>query len=162
MAYEAAHDQRLVAVVGELENAHDLEKVTAVVRRAIRALTGADGATFVLREGSLVRYVDEDAIGPLWKGIAFPIRSCVSGWVIEHDRATAVADVYDDPRVPIEAYRSTFVRSMAMAPIRGSQPVGALGAYWAKTGAPTEEKLGILQGLADAVGAALAKRALLE
>jgi GAF domain-containing protein len=145
-------------VTAQLEDALSLEHVTEIIRRAVRELTGADGATFVLREGSIVRYVDEDAVGPLWKGIAFPIHSCVSGWVIRHSSATAIPDVYADPRVPIEAYRSTFVRSLAMAPIGGSEPVGALGAYWAKTGQPTEEILSLLQELADAVAAAFAKR----
>jgi hypothetical protein len=149
-------------VIARLEDAQSLEQVTAVIRSAVRELIGADGATFVLREGALARYVDEDAIGPLWKGVAFPIRSCLSGWVIEHSRATAIPDVFADPRVPIEAYRSTFVRSLAMAPIGGFEPVGALGAYWAKTGQPTEEKLALLQALADAVGAVLAKRKLLD
>ena len=47
--------------------------VQAVVRVAARRLTGADGATFVLRDGDSCYYADEDAISPLWKGQRFPI-----------------------------------------------------------------------------------------
>ena len=42
-------------------------------------LVGADGATFVLRDGDCCYYVDEDAISPLWKGQRFPLEACISG-----------------------------------------------------------------------------------
>ena len=41
---------RLVSVIQQLSLARSLEAVMAIVRRAARDLTGADGATFVLRE----------------------------------------------------------------------------------------------------------------
>lgn len=41
---------RLVEVVQELSLARDLDCIMAIVRRAARELTGADGATFVLRD----------------------------------------------------------------------------------------------------------------
>ena len=46
--------------------------IIAVVRSAVRDLTGADGATFVLREGNNCHYVDEEAVSPLWKGQRLP------------------------------------------------------------------------------------------
>lgn len=60
--------ERLVSVVQELSLARDLAGIMAIVRRAAREVTGADGATFVLRDGDCCYYADEDAIGPLWKG----------------------------------------------------------------------------------------------
>lgn len=42
---------RLVQAVQELSPTRDLKGIMAVVRSAARELTGADGATFVLREG---------------------------------------------------------------------------------------------------------------
>jgi len=103
----------------------------AVVRRHARTLTKADGVTFVLREGQQVFYADEDAIAPLWKGRRFPIDACVSGWAMLHRQVVAIADVYEDERVPITAYHPTFVKSMLMVPIGRQQPIGAIGAYWA-------------------------------
>ena len=41
-----------------LAEAHDLATVQALVRRAARELSGADGVTLVLREGDTVRYVE--------------------------------------------------------------------------------------------------------
>src|ERR1041385_5427766 len=67
--------ERLVSVVQELSLARDLDRIMAIVRRAARELTGADGATFVLRDGDLCHYADEDAIAPLWKGRRFPMRT---------------------------------------------------------------------------------------
>jgi hypothetical protein len=41
--------ERLLSVVQRLSFAKSLDEVTAVIRTAARQLTGADGATFVLR-----------------------------------------------------------------------------------------------------------------
>jgi hypothetical protein len=69
---------RLVSVVRELSQAHGIDAITAIVRDAARALTGADGATFVLRDGAQCYDAEENAIAPLWKGKRFPIETCVS------------------------------------------------------------------------------------
>src|SRR5262249_27351111 len=68
---------------GALAGAH-ARGVMEIVRSAARELTGADGATFVLREGDLCYYADEDAIAPLWKGRRFPASACISGWTMLH------------------------------------------------------------------------------
>ena len=65
----------------KLSLAQSREDVIGITRHAARELTGADGATFILREGDLCSYVDEDAIEPLWKGRRFPMVNCVSGWL---------------------------------------------------------------------------------
>ena len=72
----------LLEVVQDLSMVRDLQRLMEIVRRAARTLTGADGATFVLREGDQCYYADEDAIQPLWKGSRFPMRTCISGWVM--------------------------------------------------------------------------------
>src|SRR5690242_9704973 len=100
----------------QLWNAKQLEEVTGIVRHAARELTGADGATFVLREGNLCHYVDEEAIAPLWKGKKFPISACVSGWAMLNCKTVVIEDVFEDPRVPAYAYQPTFVKSMVMVP----------------------------------------------
>lgn len=52
----------LISAVQELSMARNLESVMAIVRRVARALTAADGATFVLRDGELCHYAEENAI----------------------------------------------------------------------------------------------------
>lgn len=141
--------QWLVRVVQELSLARSMEAVTAIVRTTARQLTGADGATFVLRDKQQCYYVDEDAISPLWKGLRFPMAQCISGWVMNNKQSVAIEDIYKDPRVPHDAYRPTFVRSLAMVPIRTIDPIGAIGNYWARQHVPTDEEIQMLQSLAD-------------
>jgi GAF domain-containing protein len=107
-------------------------EIAAVIRTLARSLSGADGATVVLKRGDRVAYVDEDAIGPLWKGQDFPIEACISGWAITHRQTVVIDNIYYDPRIPVIAYKPTFVNSLAMAPVRPHDPLAALGAYWAK------------------------------
>jgi putative nucleotidyltransferase with HDIG domain len=139
----------------ELSFARSIGEIQAVVRTVARALTGADGATFVLREGDFCLYADEDAISPLWKGRRFPIDACVSGWAMTHRRPVAIRDIYADARVPHEAYRPTFVKSLALVPIRTQDPVGAIGNYWASSHEPSSGELELLQTLADSTAAAM-------
>jgi signal transduction histidine kinase len=146
---------KLTAAVQELSLARDLERVVEIVRHAARDLTGADGATFVLRDQDMCHYVDEDAIGPLWKGRRFPLNSCVSGWVMQHGSPVAIEDIANDPRVPLDAYRATFVKSLALVPIRQSAPIGAIGNYWASPHRTSPMELQLLQALADTTSVAL-------
>jgi K+-sensing histidine kinase KdpD len=147
--------RRLVTAVQELSLARSLDAVTAVVRRAARELTGSDGATFVLRDGDKCYYVDEDAIGPLWKGQRFPLETCVSGWAMLNKRPAIIEDIYNDPRVPIDAYRPTFVKSLVMVPIRSESPIGAIGNYWAHRHTITPEEVELIQALANTTSVAM-------
>jgi signal transduction histidine kinase len=147
--------ERLVQVAQELSMARELREIMSVVRRAARELTGADGATFVLREGNNCFYADENAISPLWKGRRFPITSCISGWAMLHRQAVVIEDIYLDPRIPHDAYRPTFVKSLAMVPIRTNSPVGAIGTYWAERRLATDGEVKLLRALADLTSVAL-------
>src|SRR5215470_16321308 len=147
--------ERLVHVIQALSLARDMPSLQTTVRTAARELTGADGASFVLRDGDFCFYADEDAIEPLWKGQRFPMEKCVSGWVMQHRTPALIEDIYNDERVPADAYRPTFVTSMAMVPIRTLDPIGSIGNYWAKKHRPTQLELQVLQALADSTAVAL-------
>ena len=147
--------ERLVEVVQRLSLARDLATVMQIVRHAARDLTGADGATFVLREGEQCFYADEDAIAPLWKGRRFALSECISGWVMLHKVPASIKDIYADARIPAQAYRPTFVKSLAMVPIRAAEPLGAIGNYWASEHQPSADELRLLQALADTTAVAL-------
>ncbi|WP_411289578.1 GGDEF domain-containing protein [Mycobacterium adipatum] len=145
----------LLQAVQELSLARGLPEIQRIVRAAARALTGCDGATFVLRDNDMCWYADEDAIAPLWKGRRFPIETCISGWTMLNRRAVVIRNIYDDDRIPHEAYRPTFVQSLVMVPIRTLDPVGAIGNYWADEHMPTEREVSLLQALADATSVAM-------
>jgi len=147
--------ERLIEVVQQLSLARKLETVQAIVRRAARELTGADGATFVLRDGEFCHYADEDAISPLWKGERFPMTSCISGWVMLNRQPAIIENIYADSRIPQNAYRPTFVRSLVMVPIRTTAPIGAIGNYWASMHSATPEEIRLLQALADSASIAM-------
>lgn len=154
-ALESSKLQLLLSVVQDLSLARTMDQVTTIVRQAARELTGADGATFVLRDNDLCYYADELAIAPLWKGKRFPMKACISGWVMMKREPAVIKDIFEDPRIPIEAYRPTFVKSLAMVPIRRKSPIGAIGNYWATQHQATEQQLQLLQALADSTSIAL-------
>lgn len=154
MTLTAGYTQ-ILQVIRKLSLSRSLQEITVAVRSAARSIAQADGATFVLKQGRYCFYVDEDAIGPLWKGQKFPLEMCVSGWSMLHQKAVVIRDIYKDHRVPQDAYRPTFVRSLAITPIRQSSPIGAIGTYWANEHEPSEEKMELLQALADAVSVAI-------
>jgi signal transduction histidine kinase len=147
--------ETLVEAVKNLSLARRMDDIVDVVRRAARRLSQADGASFVLRDGDQCHYVDEDAIGPLWRGKRFPLDACISGWAMLNKRAAVVPDIYADPRIPIEAYRPTFVRSLVMVPIRTEDPIGAIGTYWAREREVGEDQVALIQTLADSAALAV-------
>lgn len=152
----------LINAIKELASAHTLEDVQHIVSVSARKLTGADGATMVFREGDFCYYAEEDAIGPLWKGKKFPLTSCISGWVMLNNTPAFISDIYVDERIPVEAYRATFVKSLAMVPVNTDQPVAAIGNYWRDHHTPSEMEIQLLQTLADATARAVENVRLLE
>ncbi len=145
----------LVSALQALARAKDLEDVTATVRSAARRLVNADGVSFVLRDSGHCHYVDEDAIGPLWKGQRFPLETCMTGWVMLNRESVIVPDITKDARVPQEAYAATFVKSMAAVPIRSEDPLGAIAAYWGSYHRATADEVQMLGTLADAASVAM-------
>lgn len=145
----------LVETIEDLSSARTVDEVAAVVRSAARRITGADGVAFVLRDENQCYYLDEDAIGPLWKGRRFPLTACISGWAMLNRETAVIPDIYQDNRIPHDAYRPTFVKSLVMTPVRPQDPIAAIGAYWATERQPTEEEIAKLRVMARATAAAL-------
>ncbi|MEU0494889.1 sensor domain-containing diguanylate cyclase [Mycobacterium sp. NPDC006124] len=148
--------ERLLVAVQELSLAQELADVQRIVRTAAREILGCDGATFVLRDAGMCFYADEDAVAALWKGGRFPMDTCIGGWSMLHRQPVVIPDVYQDDRIPHAVYRTTFVKSLVMVPIRRLEPVGAIGAYWARERMPSENEVSLLQGLADSTSVAMA------
>jgi GAF domain-containing protein len=146
---EAARDRIAVA--------ETLDSLIEVVRGTARAVCSADGVTFVLRDGDKCHYVEEDAISPLWKGQRFPIETCISGWAMLNSRTAAIKDIFSDDRIPHDAYRKTFVKSLVMVPVRTEAPVAAIGAYWREHRNFTVQEIATIEALADAVGEAMSR-----
>ena len=142
---------RALLAVAECEN----DVVAALLGHA-RALARADGIAVVRREDEEVRYLAEDAVGPLWSGQVFPIDSCLSGTVMLQNRPILIPDVAADRRVPYPLYAPTFVRSLAVFPIGLVRPRLAVGAYWAETGPIDGQAVDLLAALTRSAADALA------
>lgn len=129
-----------------------LTELARTVRTAVTGRFGCLGASLVLLDGGQCFHADEDPVAPVWAGQRFPIEECLASWAILHDRPAVISDVDSDERVPPEAYRSIYVRSMVAVPIPGPQgPVGVLGGYWPDTRQARQADIGWLQRLAQAV-----------
>ena len=145
----------MTELLAGLDAAQTLGEVGEIVRVEARRRTGAQGATFVLREDERCFYADEDAIAPLWKGQRFPIATCISGWAMLHDETAVVPDISVDDRIPLEAYLPTFVRSLVMVPVGSPTPVAAIGAYWSRRYHATPAEIAALQALATQASIAI-------
>lgn len=159
---EAASTDSVDDLVLALSMARGLEEIMATVRSRARALVGSDGITFVLRDGDRCYYADEDAITPLWKGQRFPAETCISGWAMINREVVTIEDIYADDRIPHAAYRPTFVRSLAMVPVRRDDPVAAIGAYWARRHQPTSHEVSTLTRIANSAAVAITNVGLIE
>lgn len=138
-----------------LAGARSIDAIVAVLRAFARRAIGADGIAVVLRDEDKCHYVAEDAMEPLWAGQRFPMQRCVSGWAMLNQQTAVIPDIFMDPRVPVDGYRTTFVRSMIMVPIGRVEPIAAVGAYWSEAGAPTDNQIALLEALARAASTAL-------
>jgi two-component system CheB/CheR fusion protein len=150
-----AESEELVQSCRESIAAGDEDEVIDAICRAARRLTGADGACLILREGERVHYAREDSVAPLWAGQRFPIDDCISGWSILHREAVVIEDVYADERIPLDCYRNTFVKSLAMQPIEPSNPIGSIGVYWSARRRAAERELALLEKLAEVAAVVL-------
>ncbi|HVM22173.1 MAG TPA: HWE histidine kinase domain-containing protein [Sphingomicrobium sp.] len=150
-----ARSHLLVEAVEKLAGSGEMDDVVATLRSIARCLIGADGIAVILREREQCWYVEEDAMGPLWKGGKFPLASCISGWAMLHKQTVVIEDIRDDDRIPQDLYRDTFVRSLLMVPVRSDDPIGAIGAYWSEPYRASAEQVGMLERLARATATAM-------
>jgi two-component sensor histidine kinase len=145
----------LLATVENLARAGTSEDIVELIRVSARRLVGCDGIALIIRDGNLCHYVEEDTVGPLWKGRKFVMSECISGWAMLNDETVVISDIAKDPRIPVHLYSGTFVRSLVMAPVGVERPVGALGAYWSQVYQPSGYEIETIETLARATATAL-------
>jgi len=138
-----------------LAAAGSVEDVVAVLRDTARAAVGAEGIAVVIEHDGRCHYVAEDAVSALWQGQSFAADQCVSGWAMHHRETVVIRDVLLDPRVPMDAYAATFVRSLIMVPIGRPVAAAALGAYWSQVHTPDRDTIKRLENLASLATIAL-------
>ena len=148
------------SAIEALGRVQSIEEALEVLRARVRRIAQSDGVCVIRRVGDRVRYVGEDVVSPLWVGQDFPIETCISGMAMLERRAILIPDISVDSRVPLNAYLSTFVASMAMFPLGTSEPFAALGIYW-QTPKPIEPAaLTLVETLARSANATFERLAL--
>lgn len=140
-----------------LRGAETVDEVENILRGSARAAIGADGCTVVRRESDMCYYSQEDAMSPLWQGQRFPLNECISGWSMLNHQTVTIPDIELDERIPQQAYRPTFVRSLLMVPVDDDEPVGAIGIYWADGHCATAAEIATIEQLAAAAAWAYAR-----
>ena len=145
----------LLAAVENLARARTTEDIVELIRTSARRLIGCDGIAMVIRDGDFCHYVEEDAVGPLWKGRKFAMTDCISGWAMLHKQTAVIPDIAGDERIPVHLYRDTFVQSLVMAPVGIEHPIAALGAYWGEVYQPSDDEIETVETLARATATAL-------
>lgn len=138
----------LIATIEDMQRASSFDDILVSYCQATRKIMGADGVTFVLRDGEFCRYVDEDAISPLWKGKQFPMSACISGWCMHTGKTAVIPDIYKDDRIPHFVYKTTFVKSLVMTPVGSTNALAAVGAYWATEQHPGRYTIRMMERLA--------------
>lgn len=144
-------------IVTQLSLAETLPDISRIITHAGHFLARTDGTTFVLKDQDKCYYYDEVAVSPLWKGKRFPMSACISGWAMQNKRPAIIADIYKDQRIPHDAYRPTFVKSLCMVPVRALDPIAAIGSYWKDEHTPTDDEVNSLQILANLAAVSLEK-----
>lgn len=139
-----------------LLQARDFDGVMNTVLTMARKITGADGATFIVREGDLCLFAGEDATQPLWKGTRFPILQRIEGTSIQHNLAIYIEDIYTDERIVPEIYHTASTKSLAVIPVGNNEATSAIGIYWKDIHQSSTEELSLLQSLASIAREALA------
>ncbi len=61
----------LLGAVEKLARASGTDEIIEVIRAGARHLIGCDGVALILNDNGACHYVEEDAVGPLWKGRTF-------------------------------------------------------------------------------------------
>lgn len=145
----------LIEAVQALSLARSLPELVDIVQQAARTGAGADGATFVLRDGDDCFHVAEAAVSPRWHGRRCPVGQCASGWAMSHGQAIVIADIDRDPRIPADLYRPDVVRTLVIAPIRTREALGAIGLYWSTRQRVSGATVRWWQALANATSAGL-------
>ncbi|HEY2011037.1 MAG TPA: GAF domain-containing protein [Rhizomicrobium sp.] len=80
--------------------------------------------------------------------------ACISGWSMLTGETAVIEDVFEDPRIPYDAYLPTFVKSLIMTPL-GDRHVAAMGAYWKEKRSFSEPEIMTVKDYSAVVGKAL-------
>lgn len=142
--------RQIIRTINRISRAESTELLQTIVADAARKLVNAKGTTFVIKDNESCSYVEEDTDTPLWKGKKFPLNKCITGWVMLNRKPAIIHNIYEDERIPIELYKNTFVKSLAVFPANEKDPKFTIGCYWDDHYKPDKEEIQLIKTLAEA------------
>lgn len=145
----------LFSVLRQLAPTRELPEVAAGILRAARQLLAADGAAWIQLERDDAVVLLEDSIAPVWKERTIPLRAGGAASAMRNGKAWAVDDTGNDPRLRTDVFQSTFVKSLAAAPLAPENASAAIEVYWAEARHISAGELQTLQAVADCAAVAL-------
>lgn len=144
----------LATVIRMLSLAHDLAAVRDVLGRAAQVLLSADGATLVGVDAGvccarLVPACDQAKL------LGDATDRCPGSTTMRRPTLTVIEDALEDDCEHGEGCQLAGRRGVALAPIRSSEPIGALAIYWTAPHIANDHETGLLEVLANATAMAL-------
>ncbi|MCA9670548.1 MAG: PAS domain S-box protein [Myxococcales bacterium] len=147
------HLLQVTAVLQQLAVTRDVDDIAAIVSAALRDVSDADGATFVLRDGEMADYAHVVVGDESRRGGRKPLDASLSGHVILTKRPLVIEDMASAP--PPRCEEGGAVKSLVIAPVRVEAPIGAVGCWWSRPQKITSEQTQLAQALADAAAVAI-------
>lgn len=153
-----AETQRAIAT----SNA-DLDAVLGTVVHEAQRLTGGDAAVVEIPDGDDLVYRAVAGTAAAHLGLRIPAAGAISGLALQTAETLLCEDSETDERVDREACRRVGARSLVVVPLRhDAQIAGVLKVYSESRAAFGPEHVRVLSLLADMIGSALVRAALLE
>jgi diguanylate cyclase (GGDEF)-like protein/PAS domain S-box-containing protein len=145
---------RLVDVVQDLSLARNAARIVEIIQKAGKSLLRADAAFLLLRNAAHWYYADDANVAAPGAQEGRSAGSFLAGLVMASGEKLSVADLGADARIPAALTSALRMKSALVVPIRPSDPVGAIGVYWAQRHLPGDDELRLLQALAEAAACA--------
>lgn len=136
-------------IITNLTHVDKYSDFQSLLKKAAKQVTTSDATSLILRHEEECCYLDEESDRPLWKGMCFPLRSCVSGWSILNAQTVAIENIFMDERVPAALYLDKNIQSLLVVPIDHGEVIGAISAYWNKRHTPSKSEISQLEALAS-------------
>ncbi|WP_101698244.1 HD domain-containing phosphohydrolase [Clostridium minihomine] len=139
----------LIKIVQQLSATHDLPGVMKLVCHSACTLTGCRRAAFLLLGGESCHCATDQSVPVLCRRMCSSIDTLVGELVLKERQPILISNMENDSRIPSKLSKNTFLKSLAMLPIRPQDPIGIIGCYWTEPHSPTREQMRVLQALAD-------------
>jgi PAS domain S-box-containing protein len=160
-AAEAPQSDTLLRSIRTMTAARDVPRLTVALQRAVRDLTGAQDATFVLQGNDSANIATESTTAADVGTQGSPFATALSGMVFERGEAVVVEDSTQAEQIGLGSSGLIPTGSLAAVPVGREAVNGAVVAYWSApfvAGAHLE----LLSAVADTAAVTLENIQLLE